>query len=92
MPNSRSAAKRLRQDTVRTLRNRIRKSRIKTFEKKFLSCVEAGDLDGARQNLSHCFSSLDKAAKVNTIHKNKANRKKSRLAARLKALDPAPTA
>ncbi len=32
--------------------------------------------------LSKCFSELDKAAKVGVIHKNKADRKKSRLVAR----------
>ena len=34
-------------------------------------------------SLSKCFSELDKAAKVGVIHKNKADRKKSRLAARI---------
>ena len=32
--------------------------------------------------LSKCFSELDKAVKVGVIHKNKANRKKSRLTAK----------
>ena len=35
--------------------------------------------------LSKCFSELDKAAKVGVIHDNKADRKKSRLVARVAA-------
>lgn len=36
--------------------------------------------------LSKCFSELDKAAKVGVIHSNKADRKKSRLVARVATL------
>lgn len=35
--------------------------------------------------LGKCFSELDKAAKVGVIHKNKADRKKSRLTLRVSA-------
>ena len=45
---------------------------------KALTGKEAVDLA-----LSKCFSELDKAAKVGVIHKNKADRKKSRLFARV---------
>ena len=45
---------------------------------KSLTAKEAVEL-----TLSKCFSELDKAAKVGVIHKNKADRKKSRLAARV---------
>ncbi len=83
MPNRKSAAKSLRGSVKRQLRNRINKSQAKTAEKKFLACVETGDAPAATEALKACFSTLDKAAKKGTITKNKANRKKGRLNARL---------
>jgi len=83
MPNSRTAAKRLRSDAKRTLRNKIRKSQMKTQRKIYDTKVAENDVEGAQAALSKCFSVLDKAAKAGTIHKNKANRLKGRLAARL---------
>ena len=82
MPNSKSASKHLLTSAKRQMQNRIRKSRVKNSEKKFLSAVKSGDTAVAKAALSECFSSLDKAAKKNVITKNKADRKKSRLAAR----------
>lgn len=38
----------------------------------------------SKKSLTHAFSVLDKAAKKNTIHKNKAARLKSRLSRLLK--------
>lgn len=86
MPNSKSASKHLLTSAKRQLQNRVRKSRVKTSEKKFLSAVESGDQATAKAALADCFSSLDKAAKTNVIAQNKADRKKSRLAARLAAV------
>jgi small subunit ribosomal protein S20 len=86
MPNTKSASKHLRTDAKRTLRNRIRKSLIKTTEKKYLAKIEVKDTEGAKLALVECFSALDKAAKAGTIHRNKANRKKSRLNALLQGV------
>jgi small subunit ribosomal protein S20 len=83
MPNCTSAKKRLRQNVKRQLNNRIRKSRIKTFQSKFASELVAGNLEAAQGALCTCFAALDKAAKVGSIHRNKADRTKSRLAKRL---------
>ncbi len=89
MPNSRSAKKRVRQNAVHRLRNRMRKSAIWTAEKKFRAKVAEGDVAGAEELLSKVTSLLDKGAKRRTIHSNKASRKKSRLAALLNAAKPA---
>lgn len=86
MPNNLTAAKRLRSDAKRNARNRWRKRTIKTSEQEFNHLVESGESQAAREALVKCYSALDKAAARNVIHRNKANRKKARLAARLKAI------
>ena len=85
MPNIQSAKKRLRQDKVKRVRNRGLKSAIWTSEKKFRGLIEANDAEGAAEAYKDVCKRLDKAAKTNTIHKNKVNRKKSRLFLLLKA-------
>ena len=79
MPNTANVKKRVAKTAKRTLRNKSRKSEIKTFEKKFKADVENNDLDAAAKSLSKVTSLYDKAARHNTIHKKRANRKKSRL-------------
>ena len=88
MPTTKSAAKRLRSTPKRQLRNQIRESIVRTTEKHFLEKIEANDGEGAKKARVECFSALDKAAKLGTIHDNRANRKKSRLQARLTAILP----
>ena len=46
--------------------------------------VAAGKKDEARAALAKAYAAIDKAAKGNTIKKNTASRKKSRLAAAVK--------
>lgn len=72
MPIIKSAIKKLRKDKVRTARNKIKKEGLKTLIKKVR-------LSKTPENLQAVFSALDKAAKTNLIHKNKASRLKSRL-------------
>lgn len=72
MPIIKSAIKKLRKDRVRTLRNKKKEENLKTLIKK-------ARVSKTPQNLSAVFSALDKAAKTNLIHKNKASRLKSRL-------------
>ena len=81
MPNTKSAIKQIKTDVGRSLRNKSRKSSIRTFEKKFLMKIEEKDLESAKSFLSQTFCQYDKAAKSNTVHPNHANRKKSRLMA-----------
>jgi small subunit ribosomal protein S20 len=89
MPITNSARKRLRSSLKRRTLNRARKSRIKTSEARLDELVQAGQREQAVAALTRCFSELDKAAKKGTIHPNKANRKKSRLAARVARLPKA---
>ena len=59
----------------------------KFFPAEVKAATEAGKTLGGKEAvalaLSKCFSELDKAAKVGVIHKNKADRKKSRLTAKM---------
>ena len=82
-----SAQKRHRQSLKRRMINRSRKSTIKTFSKKAIAAVAAGENVAAAQ--SKAESLIDKAAKGSTMHKNTAARKKSRLA---KAINKAKAA
>lgn len=72
MPIIKSSIKKVRKDKNRTERNRKREAVLKTVVKKARK-------DNSPAALSKAFSALDKAVKVNLIHKNKASRLKSRL-------------
>ncbi|MBO7742504.1 MAG: 30S ribosomal protein S20 [Victivallales bacterium] len=78
-----SAAKHMRADAKKRLMNRSRKSQIHTAENALNAAIEAGNKEAIPALLSRCFSMLDKAAKTNVIHQNKADRKKGRLFARV---------
>ena len=53
----------------------------KIGEKKFRAAAATEDKAAAQKLFQEQCSALDKAVKVGVIHQNKANRKKSRLAA-----------
>ena len=87
MANTKSAAKRARQTIKRTLRNRRVTSALKTETKRVATSFSpSGDKAATRQNYEKLVSELDKAAKRGVIHKNVANRRKSRLAKKIAAL------
>jgi small subunit ribosomal protein S20 len=86
MANTRSAAKQARASERRRAHNRIIKSKLHTLEKKFVLLTDAKKATEAAETLRALVSALDKAAKVQVVTKNFANRKKSRLTARLKAV------
>jgi len=79
MPNTKSTAKRLRQDEVRKARNRSVKSALKTQVKKVASAVQEGNLEKAEAQFRLAAKKLDQAGAKNVMHKNAAARKKSRL-------------
>ena len=80
MANHKSSIKRSRQTIVRTERNRAEKSRMKTLRKKVLTAISSGDKDTAAKASSEFSSAVDKAAKRNVIHSNKAANLKSKTA------------
>lgn len=78
-----SAAKHMRADLKKRAMNRSRKSQIHTSEVALNAAIDAGNKEAIPALLARCFSMLDKAAKTNVIHQNKADRKKARLSARV---------
>jgi small subunit ribosomal protein S20 len=86
MANTKSALKRVRQTLVRTERNRAEKSRIKTLRRKALAAVATGDKEAASLASNNFSSAVDKAAKRNLIHPNKAANLKSKTAKALSTL------
>jgi len=86
MANHKSAIKRNRQTVKRTERNRAEKSRIKTVRKKTLAAIESGNKEDAAQAANALAAVVDKAAKRNLIHPNKAANVKSKTAKAIAAI------
>ena len=78
IPHIASAKKRLRQNTKRRGLNRSKKAEIRRVLKQIRLLLEAKDKNGAAALLPELAKAVDKAAKRNTIHPNKAARIKSR--------------
>lgn len=86
MAGNKSAMKRVRTDAQKYARNKARKSALKTFEKSFRAAVESKEVEKAQELGKACFSKFDKAAKVGTIPKNRANNKKAQISKLLNSL------
>ncbi len=74
----------MRNSERKRLHNRGTASRLRKLEKNYLALVASGPKAEATQAFRNVSSALDKAVKTGVVHKATANRKKSRLAARLK--------
>lgn len=86
MANSPQARKRTRQAERRRTRNASHRSRVRTYIKKVVSAIEAGDREAASSALRLAEPVIDGMAGKGILHKNKAARHKRRLAARIKKL------
>jgi small subunit ribosomal protein S20 len=86
MANTKSAAKSARQTVRRTLKNKRVLTGLKSQVKKVRSAFTAKDKPKAAAEVKALASLADKAAKTGQIHKNKANRQKSRMNKQLAAL------
>jgi small subunit ribosomal protein S20 len=89
MANTKSAKKAARQAERRTLVNKSRRSRLKTFVRKVEEAIAAGNKDAANLALREAQPEIMRSATKGIIHKNMASRKISRLSARIKALGEA---
>lgn len=87
MANIKSAKKRIKVTETKTLRNKMIKSALKTAVKKFEAVVTEGNKEDALVSYKDVAKALDMAASKGVIHKNKAAKKKSRLAIKLNALE-----
>lgn len=80
MANIKSAAKRAKKASVRTLRNRSIKSNLKTNIKRYEQSLQTANIEESAILLNKAIKTIDKAAAKGVIHKNNAANKKSRLA------------
>ncbi len=83
MATTASAKKRIRSSARRRERNRVFRSRARTFIKKTDRLIAEGKLEEAAQTARQAMGALDKAAVKGVIHKNNAARRKARLMKRL---------
>jgi len=86
MANTAQARKRARQSVVRNKHNSSLRSMLRTAIKRVRSAVAAGDKAAAADVYQKATSVIDRVADKNIIHKNRASRHKSRLAAAVKAM------
>nr|WLD06196.1 ribosomal protein S20 [Meringosphaera mediterranea]WLD06305.1 ribosomal protein S20 [Meringosphaera mediterranea] len=87
MANIKSAIKRIKVAKRNQIRNHSYAKMIKTFTKKFQTILKEYEIESNESKLvavenalNQTYSKIDKAVKVNVIHKNTAARKKSKLA------------
>jgi small subunit ribosomal protein S20 len=80
MANTKSAAKRARQTETRTLCNKSILTGIKSQQKKLKSAIASGNKEKVEAEFNVLASRLDKAAKRGVVHRNLADRRKSRAA------------
>jgi len=85
MANNKSALKRIKIAERNRLANRYYKGTLRYLTKTFLSSLtNVDEKENAQKTLSLIYSILDKGTKKHVWHKNKAARKKSQLALKLK--------
>jgi len=86
LANIASPKKRAIQSEKHRAHNASLRSRLRTFIKKVILAVEAGDVEQAQAAYRAAVPIIDSSVNKGLIHKNKAARSKSRLNARVKAL------
>ena len=86
MANNPGARKAIRKIARRTEVNKARRSRVRTYVRKFEEAISAGDAATAKTAFVEAQSELMRAVSRGVVHKNTGARKVSRLAAQLKKL------
>jgi small subunit ribosomal protein S20 len=87
LANHKSALKRIRSSKRKQERNRVVRSRTRTYVKKARQIMESGDLEQAREATLAAVRELDKAATKGVLHRNNVARRKSRLMKQLAKLE-----
>ena len=86
MANTKGARKAARQAEKRRMHNASLRSALGSAIKSVSRAIQAGDKAAARKTLGEASGIIDRIADKKIIHKNKAARHKSQLAARLKSM------
>jgi small subunit ribosomal protein S20 len=81
-----SAIKRAKQSEAQRLRNRARKTRVKSAVKQVRTALENSSLEEAQATLQQAIPLIDKAASKGSLHHRAAARKISRLSKQVHAL------
>lgn len=82
MANNKSAIKRVKITAKKTARNNIIRSKVRNSIRKFKIAVTANG-ENTEASLKNAISQIDKAVSKGILHRNNADRKKSRLTKRL---------
>ena len=86
MPNTSSAKKMVRKIERRTVVNKNRRSRMRTYVRKLEEAIESGDQTAAKEAFSIAEPEIMRAVSKGIMHKNTGSRKVSRLAARVRKM------
>ena len=86
MANSAQAKKRARQGEKHRLLNASQRSKLRTYIKKVIAAVSSGNAKLAQEAYKDAVPVIDAAVNKGLIHKNNAARNKSRLNARVRAM------
>jgi len=84
--NTKSAEKAARQAEKHRARNIALRSRMRTAVRKVTTAITAGDKAVARNTYKDAVPVIDTLVSKQIIHRNKAARHKSRLSARIRAM------
>ena len=85
MANNSSARKRIRQTEKRTVRNKARKSRVRSFLRKVEEAVKSGDKAAAQEAFRAAQPEMQRAVTKGVFNANTVARRLSRLSARVKS-------
>ncbi len=86
MANTKSAEKRARTAVAARAQNVAQRSKVRSAIRKVDAAIKAGKKDEAAAALKAAGPVIDSMARKGIIHRNKAARHKSRLAAQVKTL------
>ena len=86
MANTKSAEKAARQAEKHRARNVALHSRMRTAVRRVSSAVASGNKEAARSSYIQAVPIIDSLVGKQIIHRNKAARHKSRLSARIRAM------
>ena len=86
MPNIKSSIRSVKTDAERRAKNAPIKAALRNAARKVEALAANGAKEDAQATMAAATGLLDKAARKGIIHKNAADRKKSRLAKKINAL------
>lgn len=86
MANIKSAKKRIKVIKAKTLQNKMLKSQLRTFIKKYDAALASGDKTAAEVAYKEVVKKVDQAVSHGILHRNNADRKKSQYTIKLNQL------